>query len=145
MPGKTNKPPMMCIFQIECDVLLVCIGRRPYTENLGLDSVGLQVDNKGRVPVNSRFQTTVPRSVCVCVHACVCVCVFVRVCSCVCVRACVHLLRRPCSSVEKHFASKVRSCVQEWRTKSYAGLSLQCKQQRKEGKIVKAELITASY
>ena len=52
------------LFQLECDVLLVCIGRRPYTEKLGLDSVGLQTDSKGRVPVNSRFQTSVPRSVC---------------------------------------------------------------------------------
>jgi dihydrolipoamide dehydrogenase len=41
-------------------VLLVCIGRRPYTEKLGLEGVGLQLDNKGRVPVNSRFQTAVP-------------------------------------------------------------------------------------
>ncbi|XP_025106514.1 dihydrolipoyl dehydrogenase, mitochondrial-like isoform X2 [Pomacea canaliculata] len=46
--------------QLDCDTLLVCIGRRPYTEKLGLEKVGLQVDNKGRVPVNSRFQTSVP-------------------------------------------------------------------------------------
>ncbi|KAK7101520.1 dihydrolipoyl dehydrogenase, mitochondrial-like isoform X2 [Littorina saxatilis] len=45
---------------LDCDVLLVCIGRRPFTEKLGLDSVGLQLDNRGRVQVNSRFQTTVP-------------------------------------------------------------------------------------
>lgn len=46
---------------LTCDVLLVCIGRRPFTQNLGLDSVGIELDNRGRVPVNNRFQTQVPR------------------------------------------------------------------------------------
>ncbi|XP_005095881.1 dihydrolipoyl dehydrogenase, mitochondrial [Aplysia californica] len=46
--------------ELECDTLLVCIGRRPFTQDIGLESVGLQLDNKGRVPVNSRFQTSVP-------------------------------------------------------------------------------------
>ncbi|PAV79965.1 hypothetical protein WR25_15593 isoform B [Diploscapter pachys] len=45
---------------LECDTLLVCVGRRPYTENLGLNSVGVELDNRGRVPVNERFQTKVP-------------------------------------------------------------------------------------
>jgi len=52
---------MHTIFQIDCDTLLVCIGRRPFTNGIGLDAVGLQTDNRGRVPVNSRFQTSVPR------------------------------------------------------------------------------------
>lgn len=47
--------------QLSCDVLLVCVGRRPYTEGLGLQEVGIERDEKGRVPVNSRFQTVVPR------------------------------------------------------------------------------------
>lgn len=46
---------------LTCDVLLVCIGRRPYTQNLGLDSVGIELDSRGRIPVNGRFQTQVPR------------------------------------------------------------------------------------
>lgn len=46
--------------ELECDVLLVCVGRRPYTENLGLDSVGIKTDQKGRVPVNEKFQTSTP-------------------------------------------------------------------------------------
>ncbi|XP_052062343.1 dihydrolipoyl dehydrogenase, mitochondrial-like [Mytilus californianus] len=46
--------------EIDCDTLLVCIGRRPYTSNIGLDTVGLQADNRGRVEVNERFQTSVP-------------------------------------------------------------------------------------
>uniref|UniRef100_A0A3B3TJA6 Dihydrolipoyl dehydrogenase, mitochondrial n=1 Tax=Poecilia latipinna TaxID=48699 RepID=A0A3B3TJA6_9TELE len=44
---------------LTCDVLLVCIGRRPFTQNLGLDSVGIELDNRGRIPVNNRFQTKV--------------------------------------------------------------------------------------
>ncbi|TVQ35789.1 MAG: dihydrolipoyl dehydrogenase, partial [Geminicoccaceae bacterium] len=45
---------------IEADVVLVSIGRRPYTDDLGLGSVGLQVDNKGRIPVDAHYQTAVP-------------------------------------------------------------------------------------
>jgi len=45
--------------RIETDVLLVCVGRRPYTYNLGLDTVGIEL-NKGRIPVNSKFQTKIP-------------------------------------------------------------------------------------
>ena len=47
--------------QLECDTLLVCIGRRPYTNNLGLEEMSLPTDNRGRIPVNSRFQTAIPR------------------------------------------------------------------------------------
>ncbi|ELT92846.1 hypothetical protein CAPTEDRAFT_224067 [Capitella teleta] len=46
--------------EIECDTLLVCIGRRPYTKNLGLEEVGIKTDDRGRIPVNSRFQSAVP-------------------------------------------------------------------------------------
>ncbi|KJH43587.1 dihydrolipoyl dehydrogenase [Dictyocaulus viviparus] len=46
--------------KLDCDVLLVSIGRRPYTKDLGLESVNIQLDDKGRVPVNERFQTKVP-------------------------------------------------------------------------------------
>lgn len=46
--------------ELECDVLLVCVGRRPYTEGLGLDSVGIACDDRGRIPVNSHLQTIVP-------------------------------------------------------------------------------------
>ncbi|XP_076753653.1 dihydrolipoyl dehydrogenase, mitochondrial [Xylocopa sonorina] len=45
---------------LPCDVLLVCVGRRPYTTNLGLEDLGIERDAKGRIPVNSRFQTVVP-------------------------------------------------------------------------------------
>lgn len=46
--------------ELECDVLLVCVGRRPYTENLGLEELGIEKDQKGRIPVNANFQTVVP-------------------------------------------------------------------------------------
>lgn len=46
---------------LTCDVLLVCIGRRPFTQNLGLENVGIELDNRGRIPINNRFQTKVPR------------------------------------------------------------------------------------
>jgi dihydrolipoamide dehydrogenase len=45
---------------LECDVLLVCVGRRPYTDGLGLDEMGIAKDQKGRIPVNSHFQTVIP-------------------------------------------------------------------------------------
>ncbi|HAH11761.1 MAG TPA: dihydrolipoyl dehydrogenase [Alphaproteobacteria bacterium] len=43
---------------IECDVVLSSIGRRPYTEGLGLDTVGLSTDNRGRIPVDRHYQTS---------------------------------------------------------------------------------------
>ncbi|CAH8511774.1 unnamed protein product [Schistosoma haematobium] len=46
---------------ISCDTLLVCIGRRPYTNGLGLENVGIRLDEKGRIPVNKNFQTSVPK------------------------------------------------------------------------------------
>ncbi|XP_055342728.1 dihydrolipoyl dehydrogenase, mitochondrial-like [Paramacrobiotus metropolitanus] len=44
---------------LDCDVLLVSVGRRPYTAHLGLENVGIQVDKRGRIPVNKRFQSSV--------------------------------------------------------------------------------------
>merc|ERR1719361_1863704 len=46
--------------ELEADVLLVCVGRRPFTHNLGLEEMGIERDDRGRVPVNSRFQTVIP-------------------------------------------------------------------------------------
>lgn len=45
---------------LECEVVLISVGRRPYTKNLGLDKVGIALDDRGRVPVNNKFQTSVP-------------------------------------------------------------------------------------
>jgi dihydrolipoamide dehydrogenase len=45
---------------VEADVVLVAIGRVPYTEGLGLDAVGVKKDNRGRVMVDKHFATSVP-------------------------------------------------------------------------------------
>jgi len=45
--------------ELECDVLLVCIGRRPYTHNLGLENVGIEVDSRGRIPTDPAFRTKI--------------------------------------------------------------------------------------
>lgn len=42
---------------IEADYCLVAIGRRPYTDQLGLDKAGIQTDEKGRIPVDTHLQT----------------------------------------------------------------------------------------
>ena len=77
--------------QVTCDVLLVCIGRRPYTQNLGLEvrvagslfqslhsinfkldvhncllhsvlqNVGITLDERGRVPVDEQLRTSVSK------------------------------------------------------------------------------------
>ena len=43
---------------IDCDVVLVAVGRRPYTEGLGLEAVGVRLE-RGRIAVNERFETNV--------------------------------------------------------------------------------------
>jgi dihydrolipoyl dehydrogenase len=45
---------------IEADVVLISIGRVPFTEGLGLEEVGVRKDNKGRVIVDPHFATNVP-------------------------------------------------------------------------------------
>ncbi len=42
------------------DVVLVAIGRRPYTGGLGLETVGIETDNRGRIKTDSHFRTSVP-------------------------------------------------------------------------------------
>mgnify|MGYP001358030051 FL=1 len=44
---------------IEVDKVLVSVGRKPYTEGLNLSKVGIKKDNKGRIEVNNKLQTTV--------------------------------------------------------------------------------------
>lgn len=46
--------------ELEGDKMLVAVGRRPYTDGLGLDAIGLTLESGGRVPVNSHMQTTIP-------------------------------------------------------------------------------------
>ena len=44
---------------IEVDVMLVSIGRRPYTDNLGLDQMGVALDKRGRVITDAHYRTNV--------------------------------------------------------------------------------------
>jgi dihydrolipoamide dehydrogenase len=44
---------------LEADVVLVCIGRVPYTDGLGLKEAGVALDNRGRVQIDSHFSTSV--------------------------------------------------------------------------------------
>ena len=45
---------------LEADVVLVAVGRVPYTEGLGLDTAGVKLDNRGRVEVDHHYATNVP-------------------------------------------------------------------------------------
>jgi dihydrolipoamide dehydrogenase len=45
---------------LEADVMLVAIGRRPYTENLGLENLGVALDKRGRVITDAHYKTNVP-------------------------------------------------------------------------------------
>ncbi|KAM0427168.1 hypothetical protein ACHAPT_007595 [Fusarium lateritium] len=50
---------------IESDVVLVAIGRRPYTGGLGLENIGLEADERGRVIIDSEYRTKIPHIRCV--------------------------------------------------------------------------------
>ncbi|MCZ8312203.1 MAG: dihydrolipoyl dehydrogenase [Magnetospirillum sp.] len=45
---------------LEADIVLVAVGRRPYTDGLGLKEAGVALDEKGRVAIDAHFQTNVP-------------------------------------------------------------------------------------
>ena len=45
---------------LEAEVVLVAVGRRPNTEGLGIEKIGLKLDEKGRIPVRDGFATEVP-------------------------------------------------------------------------------------
>src|SRR5215468_7392299 len=44
---------------LDADIVLVAIGRVPFTEGLGLEAVGVRKDNRGRVVVDPHFRTSV--------------------------------------------------------------------------------------
>jgi dihydrolipoamide dehydrogenase len=44
---------------LEADVVMVCIGRVPYTEGLGLREAGVALDDRGRVQIDAHFATNV--------------------------------------------------------------------------------------
>ena len=47
-------------FEIEADYCLVSIGRKPFTSNLGLENIGVKLDERGRVEVNGHLETSAP-------------------------------------------------------------------------------------
>lgn len=44
----------------DADYCLISIGRRAYTDNLGLENVGIEKDDRGRIKVNNHLETQVP-------------------------------------------------------------------------------------
>ena len=49
--GKKNK--------FEADVVLISVGRRPYTKNLNLEKIGVELNKRGSIKVNKNFQTNI--------------------------------------------------------------------------------------
>ncbi|MCS6838145.1 MAG: dihydrolipoyl dehydrogenase [Bdellovibrionaceae bacterium] len=45
---------------LQCDKVLVATGRRPFSDNLGLENLGIKKDDRGRVLVDRQFRTSVP-------------------------------------------------------------------------------------
>ncbi len=46
--------------EISADVVLVAVGRKPFTDKLGLDKAGVAMDERGRIKTDKKFQTNVP-------------------------------------------------------------------------------------
>jgi len=50
---------------LEADVVLVSVGRRPYTKGLGLENIGVEVDNRGRIVIDDQFNTSISGIKCI--------------------------------------------------------------------------------
>jgi dihydrolipoamide dehydrogenase len=46
--------------QVECDRVLLAVGRKPNTDKLGLDTLAITVDSRGRIEVDGHFATHAP-------------------------------------------------------------------------------------
>ena len=46
-------------YTINTDKVLIAVGRRPYTEGLNLNKIGVKRDNQGRIEVNKKLQTSI--------------------------------------------------------------------------------------
>ena len=46
--------------KLTADVVLVAVGRRPNTDGLGLEALGVTLDERGRIPVDEDFETNIP-------------------------------------------------------------------------------------
>ena len=57
-PGKTGgKVLVEGADPVACDKVLMAVGRRPYTTGLGLETVGIETDKRGFVPIDEHYQT----------------------------------------------------------------------------------------
>ena len=45
---------------LDADVVLVATGRKPFTEGLGLDALGIKMSSRGQIEVNDTWETSVP-------------------------------------------------------------------------------------
>ena len=45
---------------VEAEIMLVAIGRRSFVDNLGAQDAGVEVDERGRIVVNDKMETSVP-------------------------------------------------------------------------------------
>ncbi|TFK19766.1 dihydrolipoamide dehydrogenase [Coprinopsis marcescibilis] len=50
---------------LDADVVLVSVGRRPYTEGLNLEAIGVEVDNRGRIVIDDQFTTSIKNIKCI--------------------------------------------------------------------------------
>ena len=50
---------------LDADVVLVAIGRRPVTKDLGLEEIGVEMDNKGRIVIDDQFNTSIKGIKCI--------------------------------------------------------------------------------
>ncbi|QPG74255.1 dihydrolipoamide dehydrogenase precursor [Brettanomyces nanus] len=58
--GKSGKTETL-----DADVLLVAVGRRPFTKGLNAEKIGLDFDKKGRVVIDSEYKTNKPHILCI--------------------------------------------------------------------------------
>ncbi len=54
----TEKTGKKLVF--ESDVVLISVGRKPYTKNLNLEKINVKLDNKNKIKVNKNFETNIP-------------------------------------------------------------------------------------
>lgn len=52
--------PDQTIQEMSADVVLISIGRKPHTQGLGLEKIGIKTTEKGFIPIDGRFRTTHP-------------------------------------------------------------------------------------
>ena len=63
---KTNKGAIISTINsdgnknnIECDAVLISVGRKPFTKKLNLENLGIKINQSGKIKVNNKFQTSV--------------------------------------------------------------------------------------